>query len=133
MTGVFRGWAFSDPAAAAQTLTLQLLGGLGPAYDAVAYHWADKDPSSAIQWTQSIPADVMGGRVARRVIESWARRDAATASEAVSELPLGRLRDEATRGLATAIRELDPQAAMKWIDSIGDASLRDKARADLDH
>jgi hypothetical protein len=101
---IFGAWAVRDSAGAATQADRLPQGPLKmDAQCIIAKQWAEIDPASAIAWAQSLPdllpneSDGFGGRTtsmgaersntAKRIIETWLKRDSGGAIRWLSELP----------------------------------------------
>lgn len=133
-------WAEFDPAGAAAfivtrpddfgfvgTRTDQLRDQL----DDVVRKWAKHEPQGAASFALAQKEAGVAAGVAdqmnyglRSAMSAWVDQDAYAASAWVMNMPQGRTRDIATDALAGAAMSVEPEGALGWAMSIGDAELR---------
>ena len=84
------------------------------------------DPANALDWAAKLPVH-FGGDATTEGMNSWARKDAAAASEWVRTQPPGVIRDRAAHALVDAIKSTDAERAWEWAKSIEDPAFRTSA------
>ena len=84
------------------------------------------DPADALDWSAKLPAH-FGRDATTEGMNSWARKDAAAASEWVRTQPPGVIRDSAALALVDAIKSTDAERAWEWAKSIADPGFRSSA------
>jgi hypothetical protein len=126
MENVIKGWSYADPVAAAGALAAMPSVGLGGAFDSVAWQLGDKDPAFGFNWAEGLSEAGTGASAVQKITEDWGKKDASAASDRISKLKTGEFRDHAIQGLVESIRNLDPDSAAAWADSIGGPDARAK-------
>jgi hypothetical protein len=122
--GAIKGWARKDPAAAAAALASLPPDGLRNAYSEVSWSMTGKNPSQAMAWAVGISDPATAAAMAQNVTESWAEKDAASASASLDTLKPGEFRDKAIVGFVKSVSDLDPESAATWANTIGTEKLR---------
>ena len=91
----------------------------------LAGHISEFDPRNAANWAESLPEGSKLQREAvERVADRWVQNDSMAASEWISQLPEGRVRDAATEQLVDNISRSDPAAAFEWALSASEEEHR---------
>ena len=86
---------------------------------------AMQDPESAAALVDQLPP-VLQETTVGEVVKVWPGVDPVAASEWISDLPSGRVRDSATLELLRGLRSEDPEMAMHWASSLTDIGLRER-------
>jgi hypothetical protein len=91
---------------------------------------AEADPAQAAQWNNGMTNVELRRDVSETVGDRWAARDLTAALDWVENLPPN-VRSEAAEGPATYYARQDPEAAAKWLASLGNDPDLDGARQRL--
>lgn len=83
----------------------------------VAREWSRNDPEGALAWAKSLPEDTRGGAYTG-LIGGQLAQDPLAATKTASELPPGEERERLMGNIAESWGTKDPQAALKWADSL---------------
>lgn len=143
---IFGPWAVRDPAGAARQADQLPQGPLRmDAQCVIAMQWAETDPESALEWAQSLrdllpnESDGFGGRLtsigaersnaAKRIIETWLKRDADAAVSWLGQLPDDPwknllLTDACSQNTETT---RDPRVALQLANLFPEGGQRDEA------
>ena len=89
--------------------------------------YASTNATEALQWAQSLEDSNLQAVALETTVSSWARADAAAASQFVSEYTNPTYRDSAVSGLAQGTMAIDPEAAFQWSTTITDTQLREQS------
>ena len=118
-------WARRDPLAAAGYVERAQ-----PAWertrlmDSLGYTWLQSDPEVAARWwVKHVP----GPDTLVKVINVWAQQDANAAGKWLGEFPVGATSDAARRTFARQVADRDPEAALRWADTVTDEKMRESA------
>ena len=125
-------WGLSDPRAAATWALENADTKNSNDLYSIGRNWAEHDPEGASAFALEAAAKPgapggAGTEMLRSVMEKWVSADAYGASLWVTKLPAGAEKDHAIGALARGAIGIDPQAALGWAMSIGDAGARDEA------
>ncbi len=102
------------------------------AVQSLARGWAAQDPQATIAWAEELPPDQKNVAV-RGLVEGWASGDSYEASEWISTLEEGEIRDLAVVGLVSVIADEDPGAGAKWAATVTSDDHRHSAVTSLIH
>lgn len=84
---------------------------------------ARKNPSATARWLASLVGSV-DDYVYGSFAATWAKEDAKQAATWLERLPTGKPRDAAITDFSRAVLEADPEGALAWAGTIGDAEER---------
>ncbi len=93
----------------------------------IVSNWAHRDPVSAAEWLDTLPASSVRESAFGQIVDRWARIDPVSASEWIGGLNEGPGRDQAAHQLVNRIQREDLEMAAAWATSIGDENLRNNA------
>jgi len=96
----------------------------------LAVAWAKKDPVQAIAWTSSLP-DELSVEVAETALSEWHRYDPPAAQGYVEKMPAGEFRCYAVELLANEQFRVEPEAAIRWVESLAPGLDQDAGRRQL--
>ncbi|HVE16857.1 MAG TPA: hypothetical protein VNB29_08965 [Chthoniobacterales bacterium] len=133
MTGVAYEVARGD-APAAMTMAVELAPGQGrdDLISHVAAQWTASDPKAAVDWAGKIPDPALRARVSGTVAMELADHDpVAAATMAVTQLPIGKLRDDTVIGIVERWVQVDPKGAQAWVQQFPSGPIRATAMDNL--
>src|SRR5262249_39460058 len=84
---------------------------------------AKKDPASAAAQAATVPDGIRAGSI-NAVLSVWAATDSKSASDWLKGMPAGSGRDAGFAGLATRLKDSDPDGASSAANNIQDGRLR---------
>ena len=87
-------------------------------------------PQETIEWLQKEVSPARRGQFLSDSISIWAHQDFQAAGEWLKNQKLSSDTDHAISGYATTVTQVDPPAAMAWIDEILDRGLQQEVRKD---
>ena len=98
----------------------------GAGVDAHIRGRAEQNPTATAQWlTDLSPSDPLYSEENNsRLMQVWAQSDSIAASEWLSQMSVGPLRDAAIDGFSKSIERFEPEAAAIWANSIGEPNRR---------
>jgi hypothetical protein len=108
-------WAQNDPGAAAAWSSSLPGSGRTEAMQTVASLWAGADPSSAGQWLSSLPPDDARTAAVEAYLGATATALPQLAAGCIGLIPNEQERDRQTEIVAARWIELDPEAALTWL------------------
>ena len=82
------------------------------------------DHKAAIDWLETLPEGVAKNAAYAKAVRTWARRKPNNAGEFLGQLPNSPAKDQAIRAFSLEIRSKDPEVAVLWANTIGDAESR---------
>ncbi len=125
MTGALRGWAQTEPQAAAEFIDqLPESERSGRHVAAVTNTWARQDPARAALWLDEQRESPGKVEAMGHLIWNWTTVDPEAASTWLANQPQTESRDRGIAGLATATFESDPARALSWASTISNAPMR---------
>jgi hypothetical protein len=133
MTGVAYEVARGD-ASAAMTMAVGLAPSQGrdDLISHVAAQWTASDSKAAVDWTGKIPDSALREKVAGSVAMELADHDpVAAATMAVTQLPIGKLRDDTVIGIVERWVQVDPKGAQAWVQQFPSGPIRATAMDNL--
>lgn len=96
----------------------------------LAVAWAKKDPAQALAWSSSLP-DELSVEVAETALSAWHRYDPPAAQGYVEKMPAGEFRCYSVELLTREQFRVDPEAAIRWADSLPPGPAKDAGRRQL--
>ncbi|WP_269524620.1 hypothetical protein [Coraliomargarita parva] len=128
---VFDNWIQSDPQAAMAYLKTSVPEGKHLEYLQNAFgQWTREDPEAAIEWLDRLPETVEGGGVENiysQVANYYVQHDPMAASEWISTMDEGPVRDRSVETLVRNISRSDPEAGFIWAATITDVDKRKRS------
>ena len=97
----------------------------GPA--AVARRWANKDPISALDWVEQLPAGVGRDRAIEIAFRQWQKSSPIAAEEWLASAEAGRPLDPARVLVVRQLATTSPAAALEFAEEISDLKLREES------
>ncbi|HTJ79863.1 MAG TPA: hypothetical protein VL357_12780 [Rariglobus sp.] len=96
--------------------------------DHTAAQWAATSPDDAAKWAQTIPDTDLRAQVLERISTEWATQNpVAAATLAVTQLPSGRIQNDAIVGIVARWVQTDPKGATDWVTHFPEGPLRQTA------
>ena len=98
----------------------------GAGLDAHILGRAEQNPVATAQWLANLPPSdpLYSEENNSRLMQVWAQSDSIAASEWLSQISAGPLRDAAIDGFSKSIERFEPEAAAIWANSIGEPNRR---------
>ena len=98
----------------------------GAGVDAHIRGRAEQNPVATAQWLANLPPSdpLYSEENNSRLMQVWAQSDSIAASEWLSQMSAGPLRDAAIDGFSKSIERFEPEAAAIWANSIGEPNRR---------
>lgn len=128
-------YAERDPVAAAHLALDTLPPGRtqNNAVVGIVQRWVQTDPEQAAQWVSEFPESALRRDAAQNLVALWGRQDIAAVGHWLSEQPPGPSRDTAVSTYVSQLALGAPGSDVlaPWLETIGDAGLREKTRAGL--
>ena len=121
-SSILRTWAASDPRAAADYLTTNVLGSGGDDWmlrrtaGSLASEWAKQDSDAALAWATSLPDEVKGDAM-NNIIEQLTAQDPLEAAKVAMGFD-GEQRERSLRTIADQWSRNSPEDAVKWAESL---------------
>ena len=121
-SSILRTWAASDPRAAADYLTNNLLGSGGDDWmlrrtaGSLASEWAKQDSDAALAWATGLPDEVKGDAM-NNIVEQLTSQDPLEAAKVAMGFE-GEQRERSMRTIADQWSRNEPEDAVKWAESL---------------
>ena len=121
-SSILRTWAASDPRAAADYLTNNVLGGGGDDWmlrrtaGSLASEWAKQDSDAALAWANNLPDEVKGDAM-NNIVEQLTSQDPLEAAKVAMGFE-GEQRERSLRTIADQWSRNSPEDAVKWAESL---------------
>ena len=121
-SSILRTWAASDPRAAADYLTTNVLGSGGDDWmlrrtaGSLASEWAKQDSDAALAWATSLPDEVKGDAM-NNIVEQLTAQDPLEAAKVAMGFD-GEQRERSLRTIADQWSRNSPEDAVKWAESL---------------
>ena len=121
-SSILRTWAASDPRAAADYLTNNVLGSGGDDWmlrrtaGSLASEWAKQDSDAALAWATGLPDEVKGDAM-NNIVEQLTSQDPLEAAKVAMGFE-GEQRERSMRTIADQWSRNEPEDAVKWAESL---------------
>ena len=121
-SSILRTWAASDPRAAADYLTNNVLGSGGDDWmlrrtaGSLASEWAKQDSDAALAWANNLPDEVKGDAM-NNIVEQLTSQDPLEAAKVAMGFE-GEQRERSLRTIADQWSRNSPEDAVKWAESL---------------
>ena len=121
-SSILRTWAASDPRAAADYLTNNVIGSGGDDWmlrrtaGSLASEWAKQDPQAALVWANTL-SDEMKGDAMNNIVEQLTSQDPLEAAKVAMGFD-GEQRERSLRTIADQWSRNEPEEAVKWAESL---------------
>ena len=121
-SSILRTWAASDPRAAADYLTNNVLGSGGDDWmlrrtaGSLASEWAKQDSDAALAWATNLPDEVKGDAM-NNIVEQLTSQDPLEAAKVAMGFE-GEQRQRSLRTIADQWSRNAPEDAVKWAESL---------------
>lgn len=97
-----------------------------------AMEWASLDAASTVRWARQITDPALRAQVLAHVAMAWADQDPESAATLVAtELLPGRVQADAAMGVAERWVQVQPEAALTWVQNFPEGPLRETALENL--
>jgi hypothetical protein len=93
--------------------------------------WCERETAAAVEWAQAQPPGEWRDRLLGRVSYVLSKSAPAAAAALVSELEPGSVQDEAAMAVLHQWALQDSAAALQWVEGFAEATLRDRALAEI--
>ena len=121
-SSILRTWAASDPRAAADYLSNNVLGSGGDDWmlrrtaGSLASEWAKQDSDAALAWATGLPDEVKGDAM-NNIVEQLTSQDPLEAAKVAMGFE-GEQRERSMRTIADQWSRNEPEDAVKWAESL---------------
>ena len=121
-SSILRTWAASDPRAAADYLTNNVLGSGGDDWmlrrtaGSLASEWAKQDSDAALAWATGLPDEVKGDAM-NNIVEQLTSQDPLEAAKVAMGFE-GEQRERSMRTIADQWSRNEPEDAVKWAEAL---------------
>ena len=121
-SSILRTWAASDPRAAADYLSKNVLGSGGDDWmlrrtaGSLASEWAKQDSDAALAWATGLPDEVKGDAM-NNIVEQLTSQDPLEAAKVAMGFE-GEQRERSMRTIADQWSRNEPEDAVKWAESL---------------
>jgi hypothetical protein len=112
-------WSKLDPIGASQFAADAVAQGGNPRLlQTASAAWAKTDPAGAAQWAANLDSPLARDTAVGQIFNTWSSTDPMLASGAIDALPLGSAQTVATTAVAKNFTKGNPDAALKWAESL---------------
>jgi len=121
-SSILRSWAATDPRAAADYLTNNVIGSGGDDWmlrrtaGSLASEWAKQDPQAALVWANTL-SDEMKGDAMNNIVEQLTSQDPLEAAKVAMGFD-GEQRERSLRTIADQWSRNEPEEAVKWAEAL---------------
>ncbi|MFP4068719.1 MAG: hypothetical protein ACLFVC_00930 [Opitutales bacterium] len=95
--------------------------------EAIAREWGGEDPMAALAWAESLGEGEEKERAFGSILSTFAENKTDEAKAYLQRMPEGKNRADLAGHIAQKMARTDPQATLRWTESLEDASLADRA------
>ena len=121
-SSILRSWAATDPRAAADYLTNNVVGSGGDDWmlrrtaGSLASEWAKQDPQAALVWANTL-SDELKGDAMNNIVEQLTSQDPLEAAKVAMGFD-GEQRERSLRTIADQWSRNEPEEAVKWAEAL---------------
>ena len=121
-SSILRSWAATDPRAAADYLTNNVIGSGGDDWmlrrtaGSLASEWAKQDPQAALVWANTL-SDELKGDAMNNIVEQLTSQDPLEAAKVAMGFD-GEQRERSLRTIADQWSRNEPEEAVKWAEAL---------------
>ncbi|HVU37805.1 MAG TPA: hypothetical protein VHC95_05680 [Opitutales bacterium] len=129
LSAIYQGWAQRDPAGAFAALSsVDNLNTRNNLADTILQTMSEQDPKGALTLFQTLsPAAQANSQALNLIFSRLTLQDPHAAVDALSQVPLGSLRERALTCIACDWADNDPQGAMSWAQGLANPADRNTA------